>query len=514
MTKIELEIHDDIVTTLNKIKDINDTGIEILIPAGSLLFENVLNLKLLQKEMKKLGKVPHFETEDELGDQLIGSLNDKPTNFYQYKEIDDSSLEVESPKESKSTFIGDKPNLKLSIPSALPKLPNLGSNWIVPASALVIVGSISILAYTLFWKMPKAYIKIKLQSQPLVKSVTIKIKKNAETNIDQNILKGFAVSTSYTGTKTITTTGEKPIGKAAKGSITIYNWTTKEKTLKKGTTLIYTKDDIDYKYLTTKEVTVPARTDEATDKTPGEVSVDIEAGDIGEKYNISDDKTLEFKDYDKDDYIASTKSDISGGESKIIKYVTADDLKNLSTALLAENKQQAQEKFGKTGTQDKTYLRGSEILSIESETYSHKVNDETDSLELTQVVNVTGLAYSNNDLNTMLRQIIINLIPEGYKLYSDQLAASVETLGASDTTVLTSEEADIQATIKTKVIPNVDIEPLKNSLAGKNIPEAQKLLGGKREINSYELKVSPALPFFRRVPTNSSNINIEVITLD
>ena len=44
MTKVELEIYDDTVECINKCINIKDSGLEIEIPVGSVLFENILNL--------------------------------------------------------------------------------------------------------------------------------------------------------------------------------------------------------------------------------------------------------------------------------------------------------------------------------------------------------------------------------------------------------------------------------------------------------------------------------------
>src|SRR5690349_20595754 len=76
MTRIDLEIYDDVVSTLNKIRDINDTGIEVQLPEGSILFENIVNLKLIKKHADKYGITVHFDTSDENGANLISMLEE------------------------------------------------------------------------------------------------------------------------------------------------------------------------------------------------------------------------------------------------------------------------------------------------------------------------------------------------------------------------------------------------------------------------------------------------------
>lgn len=77
MTKLNVDIHDSVVDVINKIREINDSGIELIIPEGALVFENILNIRLIQKETDKLDKSVSFTTQDEQGLNLIHSLNEE-----------------------------------------------------------------------------------------------------------------------------------------------------------------------------------------------------------------------------------------------------------------------------------------------------------------------------------------------------------------------------------------------------------------------------------------------------
>ena len=73
--RITLQIHDNVVVAIEKIKGVSDSAIELELPQGSLLFENGLNLKLLRKEAEKVGKSVVFVTIDDLGKSLIQALD-------------------------------------------------------------------------------------------------------------------------------------------------------------------------------------------------------------------------------------------------------------------------------------------------------------------------------------------------------------------------------------------------------------------------------------------------------
>ena len=81
MTKLSLEIHDDVISTIYKIKNINDSGIELEIPEQSVLFDNILNLKLIQKEAGRFGATINFVTHDENGNNLIQMLEEGRDNI-------------------------------------------------------------------------------------------------------------------------------------------------------------------------------------------------------------------------------------------------------------------------------------------------------------------------------------------------------------------------------------------------------------------------------------------------
>jgi len=76
MTKLELEVHDDALSAINKIKNLNDSGIELIIPEGSILFDNIISLKLISQAADKNQKVIQFTTTDEIGASLIAMLEE------------------------------------------------------------------------------------------------------------------------------------------------------------------------------------------------------------------------------------------------------------------------------------------------------------------------------------------------------------------------------------------------------------------------------------------------------
>lgn len=101
-------------------------------------------------------------------------------------------------------------------------------------------------------------------------------------------------------------------------------------------------------------------------------------------------------------------------------------------------------------------------------------------------------------------------IPEGFTLSSQDKDINVEILGNTESTLLNSAEADLQVTIKTFVVTDVEKDEIRERLVGKAIGEAEKMLGGIKNIKTYELEMSPNIPFLQKLPQNPENIKVEI----
>ena len=121
-----------------------------------------------------------------------------------------------------------------------------------------------------------------------------------------------------------------------------------------------------------------------------------------------------------------------------------------------------------------------------------------------------GLTHLSKDLNDLLDELVEEFIPEGYVLSDKEREVSAEVLGNSTDSILNSSEADIQVTLKTFIVTDIDENQLKDDLKGKSPQEAQKIIGGIRNINSYEFNLTKGIPFFSKVPTDKDKINISI----
>lgn len=509
MTKLEVELHEDVVSVLHKLKDINDTGIELIVPEGAVLFDNVLNLKLLQKWSDKEEKVINFQTDDLHGQSMLMSLEDEGVPSEEIMEEDISAIEQEVPTQKFSM-----PKVKLALPVI--KLKK-GRVFFVLFLVLAFLGLSGFFGYKKVAQMPKAQVKIIVNSQPLTRSFEIKVKHNNDTDAENKILRGTTAESSLEDEVIIETTGEKIVGEKAEGEITIFNKTDEEKKFKEDTEVIYEDDDDDeYVYELKEDVTVPPR-EEASDSTPaepkyisGNADVEVEAQEIGKDYNLDEGENLKIEDQDDSDYEAEVNEDIDGGKEETIMVVAQEDIDDATQRLLENSREKALRALGEKISGEQKLVGGSENVAIVKETFSHELEDETEELALSQTFSAKGLVYNPDDLDKLIELLMEEFVPEGFVLSTKERIVNVEVLGNTETTLLSSSEADLQVTLKTYVITDISEETIKQALMGKSPGDAEKYLGSIRNVKTYELNINPRIPLFDYIPKDESRIVINL----
>jgi hypothetical protein len=519
MNKIVLDINDDVVAALEKIRQIDGASIEVEIPEGSIVLDNITNLKLLERKASDFNKSLHFHTTDPVGKTLISILNDEEEEDAGYltKRVDlqdhyESESSIGSTK--RFGFIPSLPN-----PFSYLHFPSLGKlKIIIPFFVfLMLIGGVG--AYFINSK-PSANVTIVVNSQPLIKSFPIHVSATGSTSESTKTLNGDTKSATVTQTASIETTGETQEGEKAKGDVTLYNKTDEEIELKKGAKLKYDSDPKDLVYKLLSDVSVPARTELPPDpdeptiikSKAGEKSVSIEAEAFGSAYNIDEDEKLTVDEYDDDEIYAQASEDIDGGSSKTVKVVAKEDVEKLKADMTPKILEKSEVALKEKETSNEKFITGSVETNLVTAQYSHKEGEKTEKLELTQTAESKGLFYSQTELFALVEKLVDKFIPDGFKLSSQERDVKAEILGDSDSSVLSATDADLQITLKTYVVPNIDEETLKNELAGKSLKDAQQQLSGIRNVKTYgiNLENAIALPLFQKIPTSTENIKLEI----
>ena len=186
--------------------------------------------------------------------------------------------------------------------------------------------------------------------------------------------------------------------------------------------------------------------------------------------------------------------------------MTEADLKNVSTGSLDEFKSSYKSESGS----DRVALKNSEVYTISKETFSGKLSDPLDKLKVTQEITVTSLAYDQNEALNFVKGSIKSLIPDGFELYGKDLQIEFSILGNTDKTILNSQEADSQLTVRSYKIPVFDSNKIKKELAGKTFEEVEAYLTKLDNVINYNIELNYNIPFVSSLPKDISKINVTI----
>jgi hypothetical protein len=306
--------------------------------------------------------------------------------------------------------------------------------------------------------------------------------------------------------KTKATTGEKIVGDEAKGEVIVYNKTDVVKSFAAGTILVG-PDNL--QFTLDEETSVASRSSELGEEGEqiiyGKTAAQITAANIGTESNLAGGSNFTFKAYSDNLYSAKTEEGLTGGTSRQIKVVSAEDISSLLKELKTELKEKAGLKLQEELSSEKEILK--ESLEEESldENFSAAKGEESNQLELELKVNFSAFVYHKTDLEEALSASIKDKISEGFIFNPEKTAIETKEIKIKE------EEAEIAANIKAYLLPKINFEEVKTHLVGTNPEKSEAYLGSLPNFSKADIKITPS--FFGRLktlPRLSKNIIIEV----
>ncbi len=504
----------DVYTILSELAKVKESEIDVFIPSGALILQNRLNLQFLISSLEKLGKTVNFETDDVYGTELINQI--KTSDSADFSEV----YAVET-RDSEGFLSSMKSIFSFVSLKNLPKIPkpNLTNfsfklNFVL-LGILMLVVLVGVYGVNRYVSSQKAYIKLITKAEPIARSLTVRVDSEETTNAEEKTLEGKIVSTVLFEETSIETTGERIVGEKAVGTISTYNRMEEEIDLEEGTEVVYKGDDEGLVFILTEDVTVPPLSyeipeDPASPMTPGEAAAEVEALEIGEKYNIDDGKTLEFNGYERSELVAKSDGDFEGGSEEYIAIVSEEDITVLLEKVRTKLAPKAEPALEEVIPLGYKMIQGSGSENWEEPEISHEVEDEAEEIFVRQSLGVSALTYPEKELDQLIMNILGEYVPEEYSLSGGKHTLNVEVLGRTEDTVLSATTADLQVTVKTTVVPDIDIAALKKELAGASIEDVQREIGSMNSVSTYELNLSPGVPFKSTIPKDTDKILIEI----
>lgn len=387
------------------------------------------------------------------------------------------------------------------------KLPHGKFGFLKKGMIIPIVIVIVLILFYVF--IPKAKVTVFIDPRILEKEAEVMVDPSvSEIDEAQSKIPGKSVSVTLSGTEKGVATGKKQIGESAKGTVNVYNLTSNKVNLSQGSILTgpnSLKFELDSSVsIASQSSTIGA--DFTTVTTPGKVNVEVSASNIGPESNLAAGTSLSVGGYSDSQVIAKVDSSLSGGTSKDVTIVTADDQKKLLAFASSNLRKKAKEKLTEQITDDLKILEEGLAETNVSASYSKKVNDQASDFSLNLSMTYKGTAYSDADLKTMVSKLVQTNVPEGYMLNLQDAETQADVAKVEP-----DGKVVFLAKFRAKLIPKLDNEKIKNDLAGKTPEQAASILKQIENVISSKIKITPSMPLFlNRIPFLKNNISVDV----
>ncbi len=512
----------DLYTVVREVLALEDAEIVIRFPKDSLLLTNKGDLEFLKSKLDASGKTYQLISDDPVGADLLNSLESGIQTDYDASAFAESAVD-DTPQRFKVPSFTNLLNKAFVFLRSLFSLKRVGIR-----RSFFLVGLIMVLGlvglYFGFERLKasrRATIVIMVQRESFARSLTVLVDAmlSKDLDVENKKFRGNQIEIVLSESTQVETTGSHLEGERAEGEITVYNRTTSDISLSKGTTVVYDADGTSLSFELRDSVDVPKvdyedPDDPASTLIPGEASVEVRATDIGSAYNIAGGETLTFPDYDTNDLVAKSKDHFSGGFSKSIRVVAEDDVTEALHTVKVALESRISEELSNAVPSGYTYVPGSAKPIFGEPVLSAKVGDEVDTLDVKQSVTVKGLTYSSSLLRKLVFQLIASYVPEGYKLADSTLSLEANPLGNSNDTVLSDTQASLQVTVSSQVIPNIDTQALKQALRGVPLDSVDEVVSNFVTPTALSVQISPDVSFLHTLPDDTSNISVAVVAGD
>lgn len=317
------------------------------------------------------------------------------------------------------------------------------------------------------------------------------------------LIAGKVVETTVDGSAKAAATGKKQIGEPAKGAVIIYNKTASSKTFPQGTVLTG-PDGLSFTLDTSVNVASQSAVDGGISF--GKSTANATASTIGPDGNLAAGRDLSIKGASDSEYSAKVDTAFSGGVSKDVTVVTADDQKKLLASLTTDLKKQAQEELQGKLTGDMKILEETFTEKVLRQAFTKNVNDQASEFSLTLNLNLKGTAYSDTDLKTIVGKLVETTVPDGYDLDLSRTETQATVAKVDKDGKIT-----FTAKFKAKLMPKLDLNSIKSQIAFKTPNQVEEILKSNENVFGADIKVSPQLPApLLRLPILPQNINLEI----
>lgn len=571
------EIDDEVTSIYDRLKQLKMKNVYIVVPKRAIVFQSIVNLKILKRKAEDLEKNIYIITNDPNGIKLAKQVGlvvyDKlegheHPSLVSGKFLEDqmnisplkasvNAVEEEAPirqtekKFSISELIrkGKKEGLRL-IPKAFSmKKAKLGEakksagekgRLVLEAPnrqalvALVVVSLIILLTIT-YIALPGATIKLEPKSNVLQTSVNIQLADSIanQAELDTHPLHeiaSFAITTTIKRPLQYSSTGKDFQGENAKGVITVINTSNQDWPLIPRTRFQTSANLI---FRISSYVNVPAQ----KDNTPGSIDVAVEADQVdalgqvvGDRGNIPPSKFFlpGLSSDNQKKLFAESKNPMAGGKTIVTKHILKEDINAAKQKLITDLKNSAQAELQAEVTKRNESEKTNLVLLVGDKAFqttdpkitvpANLENQKLESFEIQGEMTTTGIAYNRDELMNMLKtELKLKKNPEKRLVHIDEESLTYRIIESDQN----AKKVKITATIKG--IEEFEIDPEKENGA-RLVKQIQEHVVGHeiREARDYiqnlpeinKVSIDSWPAWAPTMPNVPDNIKIEVLRED
>ncbi len=365
--------------------------------------------------------------------------------------------------------------------------------------------------YVLFsFVLPRVDVIIVPVTQDYEKEFDIQLTTNSsKTNFNNNVFLAEVLQSSLSETEVFNATGEKDIGDKAQGKAVFYNSTGRSQPVTPNVDLINDQGII---FIVKENITIPgAKVDENGNIVPGQITVSIESKDPGEKGNVQPGRiNISALLIDKQEKIfGDILESMIGGNSKIVKVVSQDDLDNAKDELIKKLEPELKEKISKNALDN--FVVSDKLITFDDSEISTqaKVDTEVKKFEVSLNLKANAMVYDNKSLRLFVYDKFLQDLPAGQVIaetefgYIDsRLEIEVQNIDMN----LGLANLKINATFP--VAKQIKLDDVRKNILGKHEREARRYILSLENIKDVRFVFSLSLN--DKIPTDEKKVDVRL----
>lgn len=561
---IYIEIDEEVTAIYDRLKRVKQKDIYLVVPRKAILFQSVINLRILKSKLEKEEKALYLVTTDRIGAHLAEQIGIPVYSSMEVEEVkvpeeETPKMRIEPIQARRNEVLKDLPKRvmekKITIGELIKEYRDNNKKSKKSSSELTGIYSyvrpnrkfmafIMALSFGLFLiityiALPGAtiYIKPKFDTIEYAVNIIVADKDKNQGLLSQNqphVVASEQVETVTKQTKVFNTTSQRFDGVNAKGSITVINNSADDWPLKKETRF-QTPDGLIFRI---KEgILVPAKTvdDKGVEK-PGTYKVAVEADPfdlydhpVGEKGDIGPSTFIlpGLSQFNQKLIWAESKEPMKGGITRYQQVVQAEDIDAAKKQIQDNLTLMAKDDLN-AHIDDMNKLNHTHLILLDNEKYLKtelqdlKIADDLegsvkDKFEVFAQVRAKGYAYDFDQLFAILKKELKTRTHPDMQIRDDSIRPDSISFEFVDENPALGQ-IKITATIKgiQEFVIDSSVQAglrfankIKEKIVGLTTEEAESYIGNLPEVDAVKIKLWPI--WLSRIPRIPNNIDVKLM---